>query len=220
MLSFPVIGAISVASALFTLYLAVGLLVALVIHEFAHAAVAVRMKDPTPRQTGRLTLNPRAHADPFGTFILPGIVLLPVLFGTSLFPIFAYAKPQPVNLWSGRRRIVAVAAAGPIANLVAAFVFGALFRLSPTGELSRLLGAFVGVNVTMAVLHLIPIPPLDASRVLATYLSGRAQEVYIGWDPLGALFILVIFFIIPGVIFAFVDAVGGGICQIVAGVRC
>ena len=207
-------------SVLFTLYLAAGLVVSLLIHELAHAVVAVRLKDPTPRQTGRLTLNPRAHADPFGTVILPAILLLPRLFGSALFPVFAYAKPQAVNLWAGRRRIVAVAAAGPLANLVAAVVFGAIFRLTPEGELSRLLGALVQVNVTMAVIHLIPLPPLDASRVLATYLTGRAQEVYLGWDPLGALFVLVIFFIFPGIIFAFVGVVGGGICQIVAGATC
>jgi Zn-dependent protease len=214
---------ISVASLVFVVYLIVALGVALVVHEFAHAAVAVRLGDHTPRQAGRLTLNPRPHVDPFGTLILPAILLLPRLFGAALFPIFAYAKPQPLNPWNLRNQTthgVFIAAAGPVANVVLAFVYGGLIRLAGTGELGRFLFAGLLVNVTMAAMHLIPFPPLDASRVLARVLSGRAQEVYMSWEPFGALFILVIFFIVPGPIFAFVRVVGRGICELAAGAAC
>ncbi len=210
----------SVETVLFVLYLAVALLIALVVHEFAHAFVAVRLGDHSPRQAGRLTLNPRPHIDPFGSLLLPGILLLPRLFGAALFPVFAYAKPQPLNPWNLRKpdtHPVVIALAGLVANLLLAFVFGGLLRVAASaamGELVRFFYAGLLVNVTFAVLHLIPFPPLDGSRVLARFLSGRARELYLSWDPYGALFILVIFFIFPGPIFAFVRVIGGGICGI------
>ena len=218
-----VAAAITVASLLYVVYLAAALLIALMVHEFAHAFVAARLGDQTPRQAGRMSLNPRRHVDPFGTLLLPGILLLPRLFGAPLFPVFAYAKPQPLNPWNLRKpdtHPVLIALAGPASNLLLAFAFGALFRVAAAGELGRLLYAGLLVNVTFAVLHLIPFPPLDGSRVLARFLSGRARELYTSWDPYGALFILVIFFIFPGPIFAFIRIIGGGICQLVAGVDC
>ena len=210
----------SVETVLFVVYLAIALLIALSVHEFAHAFVAARLGDHTPRQAGRLTLNPRAHVDPFGSLLLPAILLLPRLFGAALFPVFAYGKPQPLNPWNLRKpdtHPVVIAVAGLAANLLLAFVFGGLLRLaslSGIGEIGRFLYAGLLVNVTFAVLHIIPFPPLDGSRVLARFLSGRAREVYLSWDPYGALFILVIFFIFPGPIFAFVRVIGGGICRI------
>ena len=211
---------------LYVVYLAIALVIALVLHEYAHAFVAVRLGDYTPRLSGRLTLNPRPHVDPFGSLLLPGILLLPRIFGAALFPVFAYAKPQPLNPSNFKKpdtHPVVVAVAGPVTNLLIAFAFGGLYRLAATAqiaELARFLHAGLLVNVTFAVLHLIPFPPLDASRVLARFLSGRARDMYMSWEPYGALFILVIFFIFPRAIFAFVQIIGGGICQLVAGVDC
>lgn len=211
-------------SVLFAVYLAVGLFLGLMIHEYAHALAAVRLGDPTPRLTGRLTLNPRPHVDRFGTIILPAILLLPVLFGRLIFPVFAYAKPQDRRFEAfgdQERREIAIALSGPAANLVLAVGFGTLLRLVTSGgELADFLAACLQVNVILAVLNLVPLPPLDGYRVVSNFLSGRAAEVYRSWEPYGALFILVIFFLLPGPIFAFVNAIGNGICSAASGFAC
>jgi Zn-dependent protease len=215
----------SVDSLLETLYFAVGLLIALLVHEFAHAWVAIRLGDYTPRMMRRTSLDPRPHADPFGTLVLPGLLLLPVLFGRILFPVFAYAKPFAVNPWNLRkqdRHLTLIALAGPAANVVLAFVFGGVYRaLAPsTGEFAKFIGDCLAVTITMAVMQLVPIPGLDGSRLLVRALSGRARDVYQNLDQYCALFILLIFFIVPGPIFAFVRVVGRGICQLTAGNAC
>jgi Zn-dependent protease len=215
----------SVDSLLETVYSAVGLLIALVAHEFAHAWVAIRLGDYTPKMMRRATLDPRPHVDPFGTLVLPALLLLPVLFGRILFPIFAYAKPFAVNPWNLRkqdRHLTLIALAGPAMNVVLAFVFGAIYRVvaSSAGELPRFIGDLLIVNVIMAVMQLVPVPGLDGSRLIARFLPQRAREVYQNLDQYAALFILLIFFILPGPIFAFVRVVGRGICEITAGVPC
>lgn len=212
-------------SVLNVIYLAAGLLVALVLHEFAHAWVAVRLGDRTPRLHGRLTLDLRRHVDPFGTYLLPAITLLPILFGRAMFfPVFAYAKPQEVNAWSLRRPnrdIVLIALAGPAMNVALAAVFGAAFRAAcGADQLARAASAFAVVNVIMAVIHLVPFPPFDGFRVLAPFLPPRAREVYVSWEPYGALFVIVIFFIFSSAVSGFVNAVGGGILDLVTGKGC
>jgi Zn-dependent protease len=212
----------SVDSVLWVVFLAASLAVGLVVHEYAHAFVALRLGDQTPRLSGRLTLKPRPHVEVFGTLILPGILLLVVLFGGPHF-VFAYAKPQPLNPWSMRRpdqHVTLISLAGPAASLMLAFVFGALFRAAGGGELGRLLGASLIVNVVLAAMNLMPIPPLDASRVVARYLPPRARDVMTNLEQYGALFMLLIFFIFSGPIFAFVRIIGNGICGLVAGIDC
>jgi Zn-dependent protease len=215
----------SVDSLLRTLYYVVGLLIALMAHEFAHAWVAVRLGDYTPRMMRRTTLNPRPHVDPFGTLVLPGLLLLPVLFGRLLFPVFAYAKPFAVNPWNLRRQdrhLTIIALAGPAANVLLAFVIGAVYRVAVSGggQLAAFIATCLQVTVTMAVLQLVPIPGLDGSRLLVRALSGRARDVYQNMDQYCALFILLIFFIIPGPIVAFVKVIGNGVCGLVAGADC
>ncbi len=212
-------------SVLYTIYLAVGLLIAIVAHEYAHAWVAVRLGDYTPKMMRRATLDPRPHVDPFGTLVLPALLLLPVLFGRPLFPIFAYGKPFAVNPWNLKkqdRHLTLITLAGPAANVLLSFVFGGIFRavVSTGGELARFVGACLVVNVIMAVLQLVPVPGLDGSRLIAKFLPPRAREVYQNLDQYCALFILLIFFIIPGPIVAFVKVIGNGICQLVAGGDC
>ena len=209
-------------TATFVVYLALGLLVGLVAHEYAHAYVATRLGDQTPRLHGRLTLNPRPHLDPFGSILLPGILLLVVLFGGNPL-VFAYAKPQELNPWSLRRadhHATLIALAGPAGNVVLAFVLGGLWRLGPTGELGRLVVACLSVNVILAAMNLMPIPPLDGARVVARFLPPRAAEVFRNLEQYGALFMLLIFFIVSGPIFTFVRVIGSGICRLVAGVGC
>jgi Zn-dependent protease len=213
---------VSVDSVLWVVFLAAGLAVGLVVHEYAHAFVSLRLGDQTPRLSGRLSLNPRPHVEVFGTLILPGILLLVVLFGGSPF-VFAYAKPQPLNPWSMRRpdqHVALISLAGPAASLALAFVFGALVRAVGAGELRRLLVASLIVNVVLAAMNLMPIPPLDASRVVARYLPPRARDVMTNLEQYGALFMLLIFFIFSGPIFAFVRIIGNGICGLVAGITC
>jgi len=211
-----------------TVYYAVALLVALDLHEYAHAFVAVRLGDQTPRAMGRLTLNPRPLVDPFGTLVLPGILLLPVLLagrfaGSLLFPIFAYAKPMPLNPWNLRRKgadAIWVALAGILANVALAFVFGALLRVSHSLELARFLIACLQVNVLMAAIQIVPIPGLDGGRFVARFLPPRPQEVFVGLEQYLPLFILAAFFLLGGPILSFVSAIGNGICQVAAGGSC
>ncbi|HXY73268.1 MAG TPA: site-2 protease family protein [Actinomycetota bacterium] len=207
-----------------TVYFAIGLLIALDLHEYAHAFVAVRLGDQTPRTMGRLTLNPRPLVDPFGTLVLPGILLLPVLLANTVYaPIFAYAKPMPLNPWNLRRKgadAVWVALAGIGANVALAFAFGALLRVSHTGELTRFLVACLQVNVVMAAIQIVPIPGLDGGRFVARFLSPRPQEVFVGLEQYLSLFLLAAFFLLRGPLLSFVGVVGNGICRLAAGGPC
>jgi Zn-dependent protease len=217
---------VSTDSVLLTIYFVIGLAIALVAHEYAHALVGIRMGDHSPKSMGRLSLRPKAHVDTFGSLVLPGLLLLPVLFGHLLWPIFAYGKPYVVNPWNLRKRDRAgtiIALAGPAANLILAFIFGAIYRVVAGGssvQLQAFLRAMIHVNVVMTVFQLIPIPGMDGSRLLVRALSGRAREVYMNLEQYAALFILVIFFIFGGPIVSLVQVVGNGICHAVAGTDC
>ena len=142
-----------------------GLLLAMTIHEYAHARVAVAMGDFTPRMTGRLTLNPVAHIDPIGLLML-------------FFAQFGWAKPVMINArnfkdW--RKGELYVSLAGPAANLVTAFI--ALLLLAAVGGqavwLYNVLKLIVLYNINFAVFNMIPLPPLDGSKVLMSFLPGR-----------------------------------------------
>ncbi|MGH2739765.1 MAG: site-2 protease family protein [Actinomycetota bacterium] len=198
------------------LFFVVALVPGIVLHELSHGVAADRMGDPTPRTAGRLTLDPRRHIDPFGTIILPGLLLLPRLFGRSGFPVFGYAKPMPINpanLKDPERQTMWIAIAGPFANLALAVLAAAVLRiLEPnSGRLIQLLVIFVDVNILLAVFNVLPIPPLDGSKVLARFLPPRAREIYRSSEQYAALFILVIFFLFPSVIFAFIDPIRTGL---------
>ncbi|MEW6521967.1 MAG: site-2 protease family protein [Bacillota bacterium] len=153
-----------------------GLIVALSFHEFAHALVADVLGDPTPRRAGRLTLEPWAHLDPVGTLLL-------------LFYRFGWARPVPVNPYNfqnPRRGMLWVALAGPAANIIVAFVLGlalvATISLAPaTGmwqTIVEMLRAGLFINVALAIFNLLPVPPLDGSRILGGVLPrGLAQRL-------------------------------------------
>ncbi|MFS8641038.1 MAG: site-2 protease family protein, partial [Symbiobacteriaceae bacterium] len=153
-----------------------GLLMALVLHEYAHARVADRLGDPTPRASGRLSLDPLAHLDPVGTLLL-------LAFG------FGWARPVPVNPYYFRNPIAGmayVAAAGPLTNVLLALAALVVLQLWwPPGLVGRALLYTAYINVFLAVFNLIPVPPLDGSRVLRAVLGRRgewldAAESY-GW---------------------------------------
>ena len=145
-----------------------GLVIALVIHEYAHAKAADVMGDFTPRMTGRLTLNPMAHIDPIGL-----IMLLVVRFG--------WAKPVMINarnFRNWRQGELLVAVAGPVANLIVAFIsllaVAVLFKLGMFSEGVRLvLSMMVLFNINFAIFNMLPLPPLDGSKILMVLLPGR-----------------------------------------------
>ena len=153
-------------------------IVALTIHEAAHAWTADKLGDPTARLLGRVSLNPLVHIDPIGT------ILLPLLAMFSGLPILGWAKPVPVNisrLRHHRRDFMIVAAAGPISNFLQAFVIAGVFRALYDPSASDLLPAIlkdaVTTNLILAFFNLIPIPPLDGGNVLAGLVPESAARV-------------------------------------------
>ena len=180
---------------------AIPVLFAITVHEVAHGWVAWKRGDPTAMLMGRLTLNPIKHIDPFGTILLPGILLLlhsPFLFG--------YAKPVPVNfdgLKDPKRDMVLVAIAGPAANLLMAFFWtlvlwlgghlpGALAYLD---EPMQLMGkAGIMINVILIIFNLIPIPPLDGGRVAVGLLPPSASIALSRIEPYGFIILIVLLF--------------------------
>ncbi len=169
----------------------VALLIALTLHEFAHALMGHYLGDSTARDQGRLTLNPLSHIDPFMTLALP---LVLILLGA---PVLAAAKPVPFNPWAvrgGRWGAALVALAGPFTNLFLAIFFGLWLRFMPVNELSgQFLGALVTVNIALFVFNMIPFPPLDGSRLLyAVAPSGLRQAM----DKLEQAGLMIIFLVI------------------------
>ena len=205
-------------------YLAVSLVPALVLHEYAHAFVATRLGDPTPRRWGRLTLNPRPLVDPFGSLILPALALLLIAArGELLLPVFAYAKPLPLDpsyLRNPRRDALLVTISGLGANLALAIVGGVAIRLGITGELGLFARAWLLVNALMFAFQLMPIPGLDGSKLIARALPPRAREVYVNLDQYLVLFILVVFFIFAGPLITIVEAFANVACNLASGADC
>lgn len=168
------------------------LLLALPVHEFAHAFTAVHLGDPTPRYQGRYTLNPLRHLDPIGALLI-------VLVG------FGWAKPvqwNPRNINIDRRLgAILVAATGPLSNLLLAVISIVLWRL--LGEFSFLasfLLFFANINILLFVFNLIPIPPLDGSHILFALLPGDFRQVQFFLMQYGMLLMFVVILFAPGLI--------------------
>jgi len=167
------------------------LLFSVIIHEVAHGWVAYRMGDPTAKWLGRLSLNPLKHLDPVGTLML-------FLVG------FGWAKPVPVNfsnISDRRRGLIFVSAAGIVSNILFAFIallFIRLFSTSSSGMTTRLVYYVVQVNITLAALNLIPIPPLDGSKILMGIASRRTQHFLARLEPYG--FFIIIGFLYLGIL--------------------
>jgi Zn-dependent protease len=205
----------------FAVYLAVALVPSLVLHEYAHARAADSLGDPSPRRFGRLTLNPRPLIDPFGSVILPGLLLILVAAGYGLtLPVFAYAKPMPFDptyLRDQKRDSLIIVAAGLGANLALGAVAGILLRIGVVGEVGRFVYALLYVNVIMFVFQLMPIPGLDGSKLLAPFLAPRPREVYVNLDQYLVLFMLVVFFLLAGPLLFIVKALAGSVCSVLVG---
>lgn len=206
----------------FAVFLLVALAPSLILHEYAHALTMDRLGDPTPRRWGRLGFRPKPMIDPFGTIILPGLILLLVAsgHGLALLPIFAYAKPMPIDpsyLKNRDRDTTLIALAGPVTNLAVAAVAGILLRVGSSGDLGLFVYAVLVVNLFLFVFNLMPVPGLDGAKILARFLPPRPREVYTGLDQYLVLFILVIFFLLAGPLLAVVRALAGGVCAVLAG---
>jgi Zn-dependent protease len=168
------------------------LLLAVVMHEYAHGWMALQLGDPTAKLSGRLSLNPVRHLDLMGTFIVP--LVLTVVFNVP----FGWAKPVPVNfarLRYPKRDMIWVAAAGPAVNVAFAFLLSPLLKMVSFSFFHSLLNRFVAVNLALALFNLIPVPPLDGSRILTGILPHRLARWYVSLEPFGfiILFLLVKF---------------------------
>ncbi len=171
---------------------AVAVLLAIIVHEYAHGRMADAMGDPTPRASGRLTLNPLDHLDLVGTLML-------------LFFRFGWAKPVPINpgyFRDRRRGMLLVALAGPVTNFLVAFLATAVFkavgpvlRVTIVGELAWWTLQY---NIWFVLFNLLPVPPLDGSRVLRPYLRGQAARLYYQYENYG--FIVMIILVASGAV--------------------
>lgn len=158
------------------------LIVSVILHEVAHGYMANWLGDPTARLQGRLTLNPISHIDPFGTVILPLIMWAGQGFGPAPI-LIGYAKPVPYNPYNlpGKYDEVLVAGAGPATNIVLALIFGLAIRFGGAALGPNLIAAFgiiAALNIWLALFNLIPLPPLDGSKVLGGILPGALGRAY------------------------------------------
>lgn len=167
-----------------------GILIAsVVLHEVAHGYMANWLGDPTARLQGRLTLNPLSHIDPVGSVLLPGLLLLTQPLTGFPF-LIGYAKPVPYNPYNlhGRYDEALVAGAGPATNILLAIIFGLAIRFGAGSIDPALLTAFATItylNMLLALFNLIPVPPLDGSKVLSILLPGELGR---GYDSLRTSF--------------------------------
>ncbi len=163
--------------------LAIPVLYSIIFHELAHGWVAYRMGDPTAKLAGRLSLNPLKHLDPIGTLML-------FLFG------FGWAKPVPINLSyirHTRKGLIMVSAAGIVANILVASTVLFLSRIlapSTEGAIRLLLYSLAQINIILAAFNLIPIPPLDGSKILMGFMPARYQYYLARIEPYGFLIIM------------------------------
>ena len=201
------------------------------IHEFGHAFAAYRLGDDTAKRAGRLTLNPLAHIDRFGS------VVLPLIMGLMGGPILAFAKPVPYNpnrLRNPRRDEVLVAFAGPAANIAQAIVgaivcrilwkvafasiytFGVLYWRTPACS------TYVYVNCSLAFFNLIPLPPLDGSSIVSPLLRGEARNQYYVVQRYSMPILMALLYMIPMVLHVdplglYLDATAGNLADLLLG---
>ena len=190
-----------------------------VIHEVMHGVAAEQLGDPTARLQGRITLNPISHLDPFGSVLLPIILVL-----TQAPIFFAWAKPvpyNPYNLRPGRFSEAIVAGAGPASNLTIALIGGFFIRLGVLGGMSDIVFTIVLINVMLFFFNLIPIPPLDGSKIASAILPRALARGYdnirtqLEWNPLLGFGAVILFIVVAGGAFS---GLIWGVARAIAGV--
>jgi len=193
----------------FILQIAV-LVMSVVIHEVSHGTVALALGDPTAKYAGRLTLNPIAHVDIMGSLVLP------LLLGLSGLPIIGWAKPvpyNPYNLRNQRSGPVLVAIAGPLSNFIVAVVFGFVASIAGASGsgfeviLSNAAALVVVINVALGIFNLVPIPPLDGSKLLLAVIPERAYVLRETLERYGFILLIVFIFTLGGVLSPLIDIV-------------
>jgi Zn-dependent protease len=170
------------------------LIISAILHEVAHGSIAYSLGDPTAKQEGRLTLNPLPHLDPVGSFLLPLFLFL------IQSPVkIAWAKPVPINpynLANPKLDMAKIAFAGPASNFFVAIFFGLLLRFfSLPDEILLIFSIIVFVNILLAVFNLVPLAPLDGSKILFAFLPSRLDYVKIYLEDF-SLFLILIFLIL------------------------
>lgn len=182
------------------------ILLALSVHESAHGWMAERFGDPTARMQGRITLNPIAHIDPIGT------VIFPIILAMVGAPVFGWAKPvmvNPYNLKNPKKDNMYIAAAGPVSNIIMAIMSIAIFLLlKQTGfigsiyvtsrvaeAVTMLLLNLILINIFLAIFNLLPVPPLDGSRILEGVLEGESLNTYKKIEPYGFIILMAVIYL-------------------------
>jgi Zn-dependent protease len=199
---------------------------AIVLHEIAHGYVAYRLGDSTAKRAGRLTLNPLAHIDPMGTIVLPIAML--ALSGGSYF--FGWAKPVPIdprNFPDERRGTLLTGIAGPMMNVVLAISAGLLSRALPAADFAP--GQFTSIgsvllffcygNLILAFFNLLPIPPLDGSRVVQWFLPDTARNAYRSIARYGFFILIGATYLLPGLFGAYLAVTVAPLFALLAGVH-
>ena len=183
------------------------LIMSVVIHEVSHGSMAYLLGDPTAKNAGRLTLNPLAHLDLMGSLIVP----LVAYFTAGL--MFGWAKPvpyNPYNLKNQKYGDALVAMAGPTSNLLVALVFGLLLRFNLFMIVPNLIGAFqmiVIINLVLAIFNLIPIPPLDGSKIFFSFLPYRYEELKESLERYSIFLLLLVVFFLWKFLFPVISAI-------------
>lgn len=181
--------------------IAIPIVIAITFHEAAHGYVARMFGDDTAARLGRITFNPLKHIDPFGTILLPALLLL-----SHAGFVFGYAKPVPVNfgrLRNPKRDMIWVAAAGPATNILLAAVSAVLLAVglhaspTPSEPLAELFLGSLQINLVLALLNLLPLPPLDGGRVLTGLLPLRLAVPFARIEPYGFFILIGALFLLP-----------------------
>lgn len=198
------------------------LIFSVMIHEIAHGLVALWQGDWTAQQAGRLTLNPVKHLDPWGSFLIPFFLII-----SNVGIVFGWAKPvpyNPYNLKDQKYGPAIVAAAGPLSNLLIALLAGVMFRLflvmgiSSSAFIFFVLALFIQINILLMIFNLLPIPPLDGSKLLFTFLpiSEHTKQLL---DQYGFVFLILFLFMFSWVIGIFLSAVMRFFSEFIVGVN-